>query len=232
MPAGYQSLKFQQFDGKGNPKQHITHFVETCENAGTRGDLQVKPFVRTLKGNGFEWYTDLEPEVIDSWEKLERDFLNRIYSTQRSVSMMKLTNSKQRKEESVVDYINQWRALSLDCKDRPTELSVVEMCTQGMHWELLYILHGIKSCNFEELATHAHDMELSIANRGTRDFLSHESKKDKKKVKGTEKIVKGATKKSVVINTTPLKFFSKGKKKKIEKKDEGAEKHRLTLKEQ
>ncbi|KAH7840531.1 hypothetical protein Vadar_018136 [Vaccinium darrowii] len=29
MPVGYQPPKFQQFDGKGNPKQHIAHFVET-----------------------------------------------------------------------------------------------------------------------------------------------------------------------------------------------------------
>ena len=42
MPNGYQPLKFLQFDGKGNPKQHIAHFVETCENAGTQGDLLVK----------------------------------------------------------------------------------------------------------------------------------------------------------------------------------------------
>ena len=30
MPAGYQPPKFQQFEGKGNPKQHVAHFVETC----------------------------------------------------------------------------------------------------------------------------------------------------------------------------------------------------------
>ena len=28
MPAGYQPPKFQQFEGKGNPKQHVTHFVD------------------------------------------------------------------------------------------------------------------------------------------------------------------------------------------------------------
>ena len=33
---GYQPSKFLQFDGKGNPKQHIAHFVETCENVGTQ----------------------------------------------------------------------------------------------------------------------------------------------------------------------------------------------------
>ena len=62
MPNRYQPPKFLQFDGKGNPKQHVAHFVETCENVGTQGGLFVKQFVRSLKGNAFDWYTDLEPE--------------------------------------------------------------------------------------------------------------------------------------------------------------------------
>ncbi|KAA0041760.1 ty3-gypsy retrotransposon protein [Cucumis melo var. makuwa] len=68
MSVGYQPLKFQQFYGKGNPKQHIAHFVETCENAGSRGDQLVRQFIRSLKENAFEWYTDLESEVVDNWE--------------------------------------------------------------------------------------------------------------------------------------------------------------------
>ncbi|KAM1314218.1 hypothetical protein ACFX2F_018132 [Malus domestica] len=66
MPMGYQPPKFMQFDGKGNPKQHVAHFVETCNNAGTEEDYLAKQFVRSLKGNAFEWYTDLEPESINS----------------------------------------------------------------------------------------------------------------------------------------------------------------------
>ncbi|KAM2061592.1 hypothetical protein ACFX1T_046630 [Malus domestica] len=54
MPRGYQPPKFMQFDGKGNPKQHVTHFVETCNNAGTEGDYLAKQFIRSLKGNAFE----------------------------------------------------------------------------------------------------------------------------------------------------------------------------------
>ena len=94
MPNGYQPPKFLQFDGKGNPKQHIAYFVETCENAGTQGGLLVKQFVHSLKGNAFDWYTDLQSESIDSWEQLEREFLNRFYSTQCTVGMMELTNTK------------------------------------------------------------------------------------------------------------------------------------------
>ncbi|KAK3035018.1 hypothetical protein RJ639_033932 [Escallonia herrerae] len=140
MLAGYQPPKFQQFDRKGNPKQHIAHFVETCNNAGIEGNLLVKQFIRFLKGNAFDWYTDIEPESIDCWEAMEREFLNQFFSTRRSVSMMELTNTRQWKDEPVADYINRWRSLSLDCKERLSEISTVEMCMQGMHWGLLYIL--------------------------------------------------------------------------------------------
>ena len=51
MPMGYQTLKFMQFNGKGNPKQHIAHFFETGNNAGTEGDYLIKQFMRSLKGN-------------------------------------------------------------------------------------------------------------------------------------------------------------------------------------
>ncbi|XP_070041500.1 uncharacterized protein [Nicotiana tomentosiformis] len=106
MPTNYQPPMLHQFDGKGNPRKHIAHLVETCSNAGMHGDLLVKQFIRSLKGNAFDWYINLEPESIDSWEQLEKEFLNRFYSTPRTVSMIELTGTKHRKDEPVVDYIN------------------------------------------------------------------------------------------------------------------------------
>ncbi|XP_070662809.1 uncharacterized protein [Malus domestica] len=163
MPKGYQPPKFMQFDEKGNSKQHVAHFVETYNNTGTDGDYLAKQFVRSLKGNAFEWYTDLEPESINNWEQLEREFLNHFYSTRRTISMLELTSTKQWKDEPVIDYINRWRTLSLDCKDRISETSSIEICVQGMQWGLHYILQAIKPRTFDELATRAHDMELGIA---------------------------------------------------------------------
>jgi len=71
MRYGYQPPKLNQFDGKGNPKQHIAHFIETCNNAGSSNDLLVKEFVQTFKAITFDWYTDQLPESIYSWDQME-----------------------------------------------------------------------------------------------------------------------------------------------------------------
>ncbi|KAL9241927.1 hypothetical protein vseg_015979 [Gypsophila vaccaria] len=128
MPPGYKPPKFQPFDGKSNPKQHIAHFVETCSNAGTDGDLLVKQFVRSLKGIAFDWYADLAHQSINSWEQMEDEILSRFYNTRRVVSIVELTKTKQRDEESVIDFINRWCILSLECKDRLSKTSAVEIC--------------------------------------------------------------------------------------------------------
>ena len=74
MLENYQPLKFRQFDGKGNPRQHVAHFMETCNNAGTYRDLVVKQFVQSLKGSAFDWYIDLEPKMMIVVNNLSENF--------------------------------------------------------------------------------------------------------------------------------------------------------------
>ncbi|KAK4382696.1 hypothetical protein Sango_2847900 [Sesamum angolense] len=74
--------------------------------------------------------------------------------------MIGLANQHQGKDEPVLDYINNWRNLSLNYKDALSEISTVELCIQGMHWELCYVLQAIKSKTSRELATRAHGMKM------------------------------------------------------------------------
>uniref|UniRef100_M1E0A5 Retrotransposon gag domain-containing protein n=1 Tax=Solanum tuberosum TaxID=4113 RepID=M1E0A5_SOLTU len=74
--AGHQPPKLQQFDDNENLKQHITHFVETCNNVRTSGDYLVMQFVRSLTGITFKWYTEFESSSIDNWEQMEQQFLS------------------------------------------------------------------------------------------------------------------------------------------------------------
>ncbi|KAL0445937.1 UNVERIFIED_CONTAM: hypothetical protein Slati_1721600 [Sesamum latifolium] len=123
------------------------HYAEKNKNILGLFSQAVRPIAER---NAFDWYTYLEAGSIDGWEQLEQEFLNRFYNTRRTVSMVKLTNFYQWEEEPVIDYINRWRNLSLNCKDRLSEASAIEMCIQRIHWGLGYILQGILPKSFEE----------------------------------------------------------------------------------
>ena len=114
---------------------------------------------------------------------------------------MELTNLKQGKYELVVDYINRWRMLSLDCKDQLSEISTIKICIQGMDWGLVYILQEIKPRTFEELATRAHDMELRIASHGNTSHVFDPKKED---IQFNESL-HYTTNESMVVTTTSMK---------------------------
>ncbi|KAL6322748.1 hypothetical protein AAG906_018629 [Vitis piasezkii] len=119
----------------------MAHAIAKLTKTVEEKDMQIASLINKVEAQVQN--TDLALEFIDSWDKMEREFLNHFYSTRRTVSMMELTNTKQWKDEPLVNCINRWHSLSLDCKDRLFEVSAMEMCIQGMHWGLLYILQGI-----------------------------------------------------------------------------------------
>ena len=77
---------------------------------------------------------------------------------------------------------------------------------------LLYILQGIKPHTFEELATQAHDMELSLSSHGEKGLPIDEQHKEKKDTRRGDKYSKSMVKESIVIAVEPVKISNKENK--------------------
>ena len=117
MPIGYQPPKFQSFDGKENMKQHLLILSKPITMQIQRVTSWTNNLFNPSKGM-----------LLISTQKLHLSAL--IVGTKWSTNSS-TTNTKQWKDESVVDPINCWYFLSYNCNDRLCEVSIVEMCIQG-----------------------------------------------------------------------------------------------------
>ena len=109
----------------------------------------------------------------------------------------------------------------------------MEMCIQGMHQGLLYILQGIQPSTFEELATPTHDMELSIANHGAKKDLIIDQQSESHNGKASDKNSIEPIQESMTVNRTPIKISTLDKKKEVKEARPTQENERcqFTLKE-
>jgi len=81
-----------------------------------------------------------------------------------------------------------------------------------MHWDLLYVLQMSKPRTFQELATKAHDMELTIASCYGNSFYSTESGKDKVEFEKNINFSKSTTKGAMCTFTIqPIHIMGKPK---------------------
>ncbi|KAG8369438.1 hypothetical protein BUALT_Bualt14G0013700 [Buddleja alternifolia] len=167
-PPGFTQPEFRRFDGKGNPREHVAHFIARLAQLGENKLLWLQLFVQSLEGPAFVWYSNLPEGSIPDWDSLIREFYNQFSNTERRVGVAELIETKQRDNESVSDFIARWQTLTFRCQQKFTQVEMVRMCLNNLKHELSVHLMPQTFDGFNDLCTKAHDLETHMGKRRVR----------------------------------------------------------------
>ncbi|KAI0524718.1 hypothetical protein KFK09_004102 [Dendrobium nobile] len=115
-PKGFIPPSFKNFDGTGNPKQHLAHFRASFCNAGGSDALLFRQFVSSLSGISFDWYAELSNRSVHTFNDFEAIFVKRFAGAKHHITVGDLVVETQKLGEGLVDYILRWRNLSMRCE--------------------------------------------------------------------------------------------------------------------
>ena len=105
-PAGYEPPHFILFDGrKGNPKEHVSRFIDAMGPHAGNHDLRLREFSKSLTDRAYTWYTSLPPSSIRSWEELVSRFCRKYFQNEEHVTVIQLNNTHQKASEPLVDFV-------------------------------------------------------------------------------------------------------------------------------
>lgn len=183
-PHGYQKPTFEKFDGiNGSPHEHLAHFYSACGESSQTDALLIRQFVQSLKGAAFTWYTQLQPGSILTWDDMQRAFLAQFVSSKKKVSIMDLADATQKPNESVNDFITRWRNLSLQCSEKLTELSAVQMCSNNLNPDVAILVGTAEPQTFDALVSKASNVERQLARKNKTAISKSKVIDDKKNEK-------------------------------------------------
>ena len=149
------------YDGKISSNQHIYYFWSQTYNVIDNDAIMGRLFIYTLKGVTLDWFRSLPLGSINSWIDLQTRFLSRFYDDDTEITMDKLLSTVQRKGESVRDYIERFRNLSLMCPAGMPLPMLLQTCRHNFLNQVEICMGAVKAHTWKELVEQAEIVEKS-----------------------------------------------------------------------
>ncbi|KAL8151475.1 hypothetical protein V2J09_021283 [Rumex salicifolius] len=170
----------------------IAHFYSAYGETTLSDELLIRQLVQSLKGSTFTWYTQLQPESIQTWDGIQRAFLAQFVNSKAKVSIMDLANAYPRSIEFANDFISRLRSSRLQCLEKLSEQACVHMCTTNLLPELVVHVGSTKPTSFDALVSKASNVKCQLA----RDDI----KKSQRKVETMTTSIRSSSKSSTEGN--------------------------------
>ncbi len=133
------------FNGKDSedPIMHLGEFHNICMSMKPsnilEGDMKIRCFPHTLKGDANDWLYYLPKGEIDSWEKLHKAFLENYFPIRKIENMrQQIARIQQYDHEPLFTYEERFRRLCLACPFHGYAIhNLVEYLMNGMQKKTL-----------------------------------------------------------------------------------------------
>jgi hypothetical protein len=114
---GFRVPDFMKFNGDDNRTtyQHIGQFLAQVNDVGITDVHKIRLFPLSLSGTGFNWFTSLALDSINTWPCLEQKFHNYFYNGKVELRLSDLTLVRQKYNESTLEYLKRFREMRNRC---------------------------------------------------------------------------------------------------------------------
>ncbi|OMO96147.1 reverse transcriptase [Corchorus capsularis] len=175
LPRKYKVPDFSSFFGTSIEKttlEHIARFTLQCGEANL-GYHKLRLFPNSLTGAAFTWYINLPPNLVRTWEDMERMFPTQFYRTEPEVSMADLSRFYQKKGELDEDYLARFKKLRNRCCTPLREEEFLRLANNGLDMELRKKFEGVDFRDFFEMSTKVARYETFPCERKTNEEVHH-----------------------------------------------------------
>ncbi|KAK1632555.1 hypothetical protein QYE76_006870 [Lolium multiflorum] len=135
LPPKYRLPDFTKFSGSEGTSsiEHVSRYLAQLGMVSASDELRVRFFSQSLTGPAFGWYTSLLPDSVRTWKQLEEQFHVQYHSETTEASLADLTQVRQRRGETVSEYIQRFRTVRNRCYSvRLSEKEAVELAVAGL----------------------------------------------------------------------------------------------------
>ena len=138
IPKEYKIPTFQLFSGEGKQStiEHVARFTAQLKELGSNPRVKLKLFPTTLTGVAFEWYSNLPPNSVQDWAKMEALFHSQFYQPISEVTVADLARVKQKPDEKVDQFVRRFNKARAMCKVQIPDIEYVRIAQDGLTPEL------------------------------------------------------------------------------------------------
>ncbi|XP_060202443.1 uncharacterized protein LOC132630865 [Lycium barbarum] len=152
LPKGFKILKFEMFNGVGNPKAHLRSYYNQLVGVKKNEPLIMRLFSRSLTGEAAEWFATQDMRQWHTWEDMAESFMEWFRLTVETVpDHYYLEKVKQKSIENYREFFSRWRAEAARVQPSMCEGELVSVFIRSKEPDFYYRMLSIAERPFAEL---------------------------------------------------------------------------------